>query len=186
VANASRPACRLAHLFGSRSAVTSRLEPPEAGSCQCGACAFTVASAPFVAYTCHCTECQRLSASAFTTCMQVASEGVEITSGTLGRRARTADSGNTLETWFCTTCGSALFSRNSARPRIATVYVGTLRNARAVTVDAHIWTDRKLPWVMLPEGHRQFPGPGDWTRDYAGDIERYRPADAWPRGEPQR
>jgi len=107
--------------------------------------------------------------------MQVPAESVEISSGDPARRERTADSGNVVQTCFCADCGSALFSQNSARPRIRTVYVGTLENAAAVEITAHIWTDSKLPWVVLPEGHRTFPRAGDWTEDYAADIGRYKP-----------
>lgn len=82
-----------------------------------------------------------------------------------------------LTTWFCPDCGSALFSQNSARPRIRTVYVGTLAHPESVIVDAHIWLDRKLPWVTLPDTHRKFARAGDWRADYARDPERYRPTD---------
>lgn len=150
-------------------------ELPEYGACQCGSCEYVVNAPPYVAYTCHCKECQKLSSSAFSTCMQVAAEAVEITTGNPASRRRKTDSGNTLATWFCVKCGSALFSQNSARPGIRTVYVGTLENADLVEVDAHTWLDRKQPWVQLPDNHRLFPRAGDWTQDYADDIERYKP-----------
>ena len=143
------------------------------GSCQCGACAFRVDAQPYVCYTCHCRECQRLTSSAFTTCMHVPEEALEVTRGNPRMRARTADSGNELTTSFCAACGSALFARNSARPRMRTVFVGTLAEPDAVAVSAHIWTSRKLPWVELPAGHRQFAEGGDWSRDYAHDKDRY-------------
>jgi hypothetical protein len=147
---------------------------PVHGGCQCGACRYRVDAKPFVAYACHCVECQRLTASAFLLCMQVAAERVTVTAGAPAQHSRVADSGNTLVTWFCPDCGSTLFARNSARPRVRTVHVGSLDRPRDVEIGAHIWVASKLPWVVLPESHRVFEGPGDWTEDYAREPSRYR------------
>jgi hypothetical protein len=151
------------------------LQLPLRGRCQCGVVSFQCTGQPFVAYTCHCLECQRLSSSAFNTCIQVAAETVAIASGEPRARDRTADSGNVLSTYFCGACGSAIFSQNSARPRIRTIYVGTLNDAGLIDVRAHIWVKRKLPWVVVPSSHRIFNEGGDWTVDYAADITRYKP-----------
>ena len=149
------------------------LNLPLNGGCQCGACRYTVSAKPFVAYTCHCKECQKLTASAFLTCMQVAAESVDVHSGLPQTNLRIADSGNELTTHFCGDCGSTLYIENSARPRVRTVHIGTLDNPSEVEVTAHIWVKSKLPWVELPAAHRIFPGPGDWRADYASDPSRY-------------
>lgn len=143
------------------------------GQCQCGTCRYTVDAKPFVAYTCHCTECQKLSASAFTSLMQVPAESVTVTSGSPTNKDRTTETGNVLKTWFCARCGSVLFAENSARPRVRSVHIGTLDDVQNIAVNAHIWVKRKLPWVNLPEGHRIFDEAGDWTEDYANDPTRY-------------
>ena len=149
------------------------LDLPMSGGCQCGACRYTIDTEPFVAYTCHCRACQKLTASAFLTCMQVAAERVEVHTGLPQTHLRIADSGNELTTHFCGSCGSTLFIENSARPRVRTVHVGTLDDPPQIEVTAHIWTKRKLPWVELPKGHRVFDGPGDWRADYVSDPSRY-------------
>lgn len=151
------------------------LEIPTSGTCQCGGCAYTVEAQPYVAYTCHCAECQKLTSSAFLTCMQVPAESVNIVAGRTITRQRKADSGNILKTWFCPSCGSTLFAENSARPRVRTVHVGSLTHPEQVEVCAHIWAKRKLPWVTLPEKHRIYDEAGDWTEHYARDPSRYKP-----------
>ncbi|MGI9323849.1 MAG: GFA family protein [Pseudomonadales bacterium] len=144
------------------------------GRCQCGNLTYSVSAEPFVAYTCHCRECQRLSSSAFNTCAQVPAESVQIMTGMAATRTRATETGNRLTMWFCSNCGSALYCQNSARPRINTVFVGTLDQPEAVQVSAHIWLKHKLPWFNVPSGHRSFDGPGDWTADYAEDLQRYQ------------
>ena len=148
------------------------LEVPFQGGCQCGALRYRCQAPPFVSYTCHCQACQHVTSSAFATCIQVPAEALTVIEGTPSLADREADSGNRLTTTFCGRCGSALFVANAARPRLRTIYVGTLDQAADVDVDAHIWTSRRLPWVVLPEGHRIFPEAGDWGPDYASDPSR--------------
>lgn len=151
------------------------LRIPASGSCQCGSCAFSAEAQPYIAYTCHCSDCQKLTGSAFLSCMQVPAESVRVTRGSPAIQERVADSGNVLKTWFCARCASTLFAQNSARPRIRTVHIGALDEPQSVEVSAHIWTKRKLPWVLLAQEHRNFESAGDWTEDYADDLSRYLP-----------
>lgn len=148
------------------------LDVPFQGGCQCRTVRYRGSAPPFVAYTCHCLDCQRLTASAFATCMQVPAESLDLIAGAPRSRVRVADDGNRLTTWFCGDCGSALYTGNDARPRLRTIYVGTLDAAGCVDVSAHIWTRRKLPWVLLPAQHRVFEEAGDWRTDYAADPGR--------------
>ena len=147
---------------------------PVLGNCQCGEIQYELSAQPFVQYTCHCAECQKLTASAFTTCIQVPAESVRITRGQPNSRERLADSGNRLTSWFCGECGSALFAQNSARPRLRTIFTGTLERPHEVAVDAHIWLKRKLPWVVVPDNHRRFEEAGDWSKDYEHAPERLK------------
>lgn len=143
------------------------------GQCQCGAIGYQASAEPFVAYTCHCLECQRLSASAFMMCAQFPAEAVAVTQGEPATRSRGTDTGNRLKIWFCRDCGSALFVQNSARPRIRTIFTGTLHEAAAMPVSAHIWLDRALPWFQVPADHRRFARGADWSEDYRSDPDRY-------------
>ena len=145
------------------------------GGCRCGACRYHFDAIPFVCYTCHCKECQKITGSAFLTCMQIPAETLKISSGKLSFAQRTADSGNVLQTNFCHLCSSTLFAENSARPRVRTLHVGSLDHPENVEVNAHIWVKQKLPWVTLPPQHRVYQGPGDWRADYAKDPSRYAP-----------
>jgi hypothetical protein len=152
------------------------LSIPASGQCQCGALTYELTGRPFVQYTCHCRECQRLSSSAFSTCIQMPAESVNITSGTAVTRTRDTDTNNRLTIWFCSACGSALYCQSSARLRIRTVFAGTLDNPERVEVTAHIWLKRKLPWVLIPKEHRAYETAGDWSSDYAHDMQRYKPS----------
>ncbi|MFT4713441.1 MAG: hypothetical protein ACJAVI_000037 [Candidatus Azotimanducaceae bacterium] len=146
---------------------------PAAGGCRCGKCRYHFDATPFVSYTCHCRECQKITGTAFLTCMQIPAEALIISSGKLSIDQRTADSGNLLRTNFCQLCSSTLFAENSARPRVCTIHVGSLDHPEEVEVSAHIWIKQKLPWVALPLHHRIFQSSGNWRSDYARDLSRY-------------
>jgi len=148
------------------------LTAPFEGACKCGAVRYRCGALPFVSYTCHCRDCQKVTGSAFATCIQVPAEALEFLSGELGSHHRVADSGNRVTTSFCPVCGSAIHVANAARPRIRTLLVGTLDRPGEVEVDAHIWTVRRLPWVVLPHGHRVFSEAADWRPDYMADPSR--------------
>src|SRR5215470_14224238 len=41
------------------------MELRQTGGCQCGALRYEITQAPIMVYTCHCTDCQRMTSSAF-------------------------------------------------------------------------------------------------------------------------
>lgn len=151
------------------------LDTPYDGGCLCGRFRYRCTQLPFVGYTCHCEACQKLTSSAFATCMHVPAEAINLLSGDVALSERIADSGNVLKSTRCADCGSALFAQNSARPRTTTIYVGTLDEPRRVDVTAHIWTKRKLSWVQIPEEHSNFDEAGDFREYYAHDPSRLDP-----------
>jgi hypothetical protein len=42
---------------------------PQTGGCQCGKLRYEITQAPHMIYTCHCTDCQRFTSSAFSVAM---------------------------------------------------------------------------------------------------------------------
>jgi hypothetical protein len=47
---------------------------PQAGGCQCGAFRYELSAEPSLVYTCHCTECQHATSSAFSMALVVEGE----------------------------------------------------------------------------------------------------------------
>ena len=66
-----------------------------------------------------------------------------------------------------------MYAKNSARPFVVTLHVGSLDKPEKVEVNAHIWLKQKLPWVEIPDGHRRFDESGDWLEDYKDDPSKY-------------
>jgi hypothetical protein len=118
------------------------------GGCQCGAVRYEIDLPYARAYACHCRDCQRLTASAFSVSMPVDRSALHLT-GTLASFDKPTDSGETTTSWFCPTCGTRIFHASTRSPERATLKLGTLDDTSGVRPASHIWVSRKQPWVIL-------------------------------------
>ena len=130
------------------------------GRCQCGAVSYSVTAAPEAVYVCHCRECQRQSASAFGISVSVAKEHFHLGQGAVRVWSRGTDGGRTLHCHFCAACGSRLWHEGPGRD-VLSVKGGSLDQPVDLGDAVHIWTSRKLPGVIIPDGATQFPEEPD-------------------------
>ena len=122
------------------------LSLPAKGSCQCGNVTYQVAEQPLATVCCHCTDCQKLSASSFSISMVLNRSGLEILSGELKQWDRPADSGNITRCWFCPTCGNRIYHENPEAPEYIRFKPGTLDDTSVLSPQGHAWTCREQPW----------------------------------------
>jgi hypothetical protein len=132
---------------------------PLTGGCQCGALRYEISEAPLLTYTCHCTECQRRTSSAFSMGIVVPDSAFRLTAGEPKLVQRTADSGRVGTLWFCGNCcvwvcGAPHPGQTGAIVRL--VRGGTLDDTSWLRPTMHFWTRSKQPWVILPEGDQIF------------------------------
>src|SRR5215470_10282144 len=72
---------------------------PLTGSCQCGKIRYEITQSPQLVYTCHCTDCQRITSSAFSLGIALPETAFRLTAGEPRPLQRMADSGR-LNTRF--------------------------------------------------------------------------------------
>ena len=139
---------------------------PQTGGCQCGALRYEITQAPQMVYACHCTDCQRMTSSAFSMALVLPADAFQLVRGEPRVVQRTADSGRVTTRWLCPECGSWI----SAGPRPGSTVP---RNVRAGTLDdtswlrptVHLWTRSKQPWIAIPESDQIFETqPADLVR----------------------
>jgi hypothetical protein len=128
---------------------------PQTGGCQCGALCYEITEVPRMVYTCHCTDCQRLTSSAFSIAVVVAAEAFRVTKGEPRSLQKTADSGRVIVRWICPQCGSWVCGAPTPGSAIR-VRAGTLDDTSWLQPTAHFWTRSKQPWIALPEGDQSF------------------------------
>jgi len=129
---------------------------PQTGGCQCGALRYEITQAPQMVYTCHCTDCQRMTSSAFSMAVVLAEGACRLIQGEPRAVQRTADSGRVTTRWVCPECGSWVCRAPTPGSTIRNVRGGTLDDTSWLRPTVHFWTRSKQPWVVLPEGDRSF------------------------------
>ena len=117
------------------------------GRCLCGAVKFTLAGEPVAVRICWCRDCQHTSANG-TVNMVVAADSLSFT-GALSEFTKAADSGNQITRLFCTSCGTHLFAKSTARPQFRVVRAGNLDAPSTVQPSANIWASSAPAWACL-------------------------------------
>jgi hypothetical protein len=133
---------------------------PLTGGCLCGALHYEISETPVLTHTCHCTDCQRLTSSAFSLSI-IVPEGAFRLTGEPWLTYSTADSGRPKTRYLCRDCGCWICGppHPGATPEDVTVRrvrAGTLDDTSWLRPTAHFWTRSKQPWVVLPEGDQIF------------------------------
>ena len=118
------------------------------GGCHCGAVRYEAEVDPEATIVCHCTDCQRLSGSAYRTVVFVPERDFDLLTGELKTYVKTADSGNRRAMMFCPDCGTQIYSTSvEEEDRILGLRVGTARQRAALVPRKQIWHRSSLDWV---------------------------------------
>ena len=123
------------------------------GSCRCGRTRIELSAAPFMTSACHCTGCQKMSASAFSLTAMFPAEALRVTAG---EPVKGGVQGPRLDHYFCPDCKTWMFTRIEGRDFV---------NVRPTMLDDTRWSEpfietmtaEKLPWAQTPARY-SFPG----------------------------
>jgi hypothetical protein len=120
---------------------------PTTGTCQCGKVHYIVKKAPIKTVVCHCADCQKISAGAFTMTMLIKREDLEIVRGEMGVFDRPADSGNIARCYFCPTCSNRIYHENPAKPEVVRLKPGTLDDTSIIQPELQVWMKSAQGWL---------------------------------------
>jgi hypothetical protein len=137
----------------------SQLTLPILGHCRCGEVQLRISAPPILTMACHCTGCQRMSASAFSLSAAIPTGGFEVTRGepVLGGLRNPE-----LRHFFCPSCMSWMFTR--FLPEFVNVRATMLDDVSWFSPFIETWARTKLPWVTTPAVHSyaEFPPVDDY------------------------
>jgi hypothetical protein len=155
---------------------TEAMKLPLTGGCLCGGLRYEITEAPLMAYTCHCTDCQRLTSGAFSLAITVPDSAFHLTKGEPRLLQKIAESGRAVTRWLCPECACWVVSspQPGASPgeMIRRVRGGTLDDTSWLKPTAHFWTRSKQPWVALPEGDQIFTTQPDLDEFFESNRSR--------------
>jgi hypothetical protein len=126
------------------------------GGCLCGAVRYEIAAEPVMSGLCYCMSCQKLSGSGHTFHAMVPESAFRVTGRTASYDWK-ADSGSTITTSFCPTCGSPLYGRSASFPGTVTIRVASLDDSSGIAPQMAIFTKRLCAWDHLDAGLMAFP-----------------------------
>jgi hypothetical protein len=129
---------------------------PLTGGCLCGGVRFEVSEAPLSANYCHCTRCQRRTGSATSAQARIAPGSLRLTSGEELLGAFEPADG--FAKVFCTSCGSALWSRDPETGEPSGVRMGAFDSDPGVRPSSRQFVEYAAPWEPIPDdGLPRFP-----------------------------
>ncbi|MGR6469094.1 GFA family protein [Rhizobium sp. PAMB 3182] len=125
------------------------------GGCRCGALRFKVHGRPMITMACHCTGCQRMTASAFSLSSLHAGDTFEITAGEPvigGMRGE-------IRHYFCPNCMSWVYTKFEPTDQFVNIRATMLDDCGDYRPFIETYTSEMLPWANTPALHsfEQFP-----------------------------
>ncbi|WP_061932799.1 GFA family protein [Aureimonas sp. AU22] len=139
-----------------------------AGECRCGRLRISIRGKPLITMACHCTGCQKMTASAFSLSALFPSAAFAVTAGETvigglhgGHRHA-----------FCAHCLTWAFTRPEGMDDFVNVRTPMLDDGASLVPFIETWTTEKLPWARVPAAHSfaRFPPPAEFPAllaDYA-------------------
>ena len=118
---------------------------PITGRCLCGAIAYSSAAEPMMMGHCHCEDCRRSSGSGHSSHLAIPEASVTVTGAPKGYE-HVADSGHMVTRYFCSVCGSALYSKNAAMPGMMFLRASSLDDLEVFKPQMHVYVSRAASW----------------------------------------
>lgn len=123
---------------------------PREGACRCGRVRIRLSAPSLLTSACHCTGCQRMTASAFSLTMSVPGSGFEVIEG---KTVIGGLHGPEAHHHFCDHCKTWMYTTAEGMPFV---------NVRPTMLDEHsdfvpfieVYTSEGLPWAKTPAVHR--------------------------------
>ncbi|RUM27323.1 GFA family protein [Rhizobium vallis] len=122
---------------------------PMEGGCRCGQVRLKISAPPLLTMACHCTGCQKMTASAYSLSAAIPSEGFEVTKGEPvigGLRGLTKH-------YFCPYCMSWMFTRSEDMDWFVNLRATMLDDPSWFTPFIETWTREKLSFAETGAVH---------------------------------
>ena len=117
------------------------------GRCHCGQITYEAELDPDRVGICHCTDCQKLSGSAFRTIAIVRGESFRLV-GQPKIYVKTGDSGNPRAQAFCPECGSPIYASSVGEsPDLYNIRLGTVRQRSELHPKFQLWCRSAQDWL---------------------------------------
>ena len=122
---------------------------PLEGGCQCRALRYEISAPPLMLYCCHCTNCQKITGSAFVVSATLDEGSFSFVKGTPMKTTWVSDSGKNRYGLFCTDCGVRILHGQEPSSGTVSIRSGSLDDTSWIKPSGHIWTRSAQSWVRF-------------------------------------
>lgn len=124
------------------------------GTCLCGRVRYEIEGAPRFMYQCYCGKCRAASGASFVTNLIVDAAGFSVIAGSESLKG--FESSPAKFRYFCSDCGSPIYSQGEKTKQVVSVRAGTLKQDAGFSVAYHAFVGSKASWVNICDDQPQF------------------------------
>ena len=124
------------------------------GACLCGKVRYEIAAAPRFMYQCHCGRCRAATGAAYASNIIVDADKFRIAAGSEALTGFNSSPGK--HRYFCSGCGSPIYSHGEKTKHVVSVRTGTLKQDPGLRPAYHAFVASKAPWDVIADGLPQF------------------------------
>jgi hypothetical protein len=149
----------------------SKLNVPQEGGCRCGQVRLKISAPPILTMACHCTGCQKMSASAYSLSAAIPADGFEVIAG----EPVIGGLHGASRHYFCPHCLTWMFTRPEGLDWLVNLRPTMLDDTSGVSVFIETFTSEKLPFAATAAVHsyETFPPMEDFEglmQEFAGQT----------------
>jgi len=123
-------------------------------SCLCGNVKYEIHGEIMDIIHCHCSRCRKVQGSAFATNGNVHNNHFKLLCDMDRLTKYETVPGN--HKYFCKTCGSPMFSKNTNQPDLTRIRLGSIQSDITERPKAHIFVDSKANWDVICDDLPQY------------------------------
>lgn len=125
------------------------------GQCLCGEVLFSAGASPLTMYACHCTDCRRLSGSAYSLVYIAAQSDVKVLQGQTEPFSVDLPFGRKRTGEACTQCGTRMWIRSTRVTGYLAIPAGLFVDLDLQPV-AHLWGRSRMSFVKISENEKLY------------------------------
>ncbi len=120
------------------------------GGCHCGHVQYEAEVNTDTVIICHCSDCQRMSGSAYRVVVPAKEEDVKFSAQQPKDYIKTSESGNPRVQAFCPECGTHIYatSVDNIGSRVLNLRIGSVNQKDRFTPTGQIWCRSAQPWAL--------------------------------------
>ena len=117
------------------------------GGCHCGALTYEAEIDPESMTICHCTDCQKMSGSAFRTVIRADEDNFIMLSGEPKVYVKIAENGTPRAMGFCENCGTHIYATGPSDDIPIGLRIGTCNQRGQLKPNREGYRSSALPWI---------------------------------------